>query len=128
VTWDLRLGSCLDPVSGLASLADKSVDVTITDPPYDEHVHSAARTGARQPGEIVDSESSVRAKFNRKRELGFDAIKRSDMDAVAVHLARTTRRWSLVFCALEMIHDWRGALEVAGLQYVRTAVWHKLNS
>jgi len=32
VTWDLRLGDCLDPVTGLASLPDKSVDVVITDP------------------------------------------------------------------------------------------------
>ena len=30
--WDLRLGSCLDPASGLASLQDKSVDHVITDP------------------------------------------------------------------------------------------------
>jgi len=33
MTWDLRLGSCLDPLTGLASLADKSVDSIVTDPP-----------------------------------------------------------------------------------------------
>ncbi len=34
MTWELRLGDCLDPVTGLASLADKSVDAVVTDPPY----------------------------------------------------------------------------------------------
>jgi DNA modification methylase len=32
--WELRLGDCLDPVTGLASLADKGVDAVVTDPPY----------------------------------------------------------------------------------------------
>jgi DNA methylase len=30
--WTLHLGDCLDPTTGLASLADKSVDYVITDP------------------------------------------------------------------------------------------------
>lgn len=34
MTWELRLGDCLDPATGLASLADKSVDAVVTDPPY----------------------------------------------------------------------------------------------
>ncbi len=33
MTFDLRLGSCLDPLTGLASLAEKSVDSIVTDPP-----------------------------------------------------------------------------------------------
>lgn len=33
VSYELRLGSCLDPVTGLASLADDSVDALVTDPP-----------------------------------------------------------------------------------------------
>lgn len=32
--WDCRLGDCLDPVTGLASLAEASVDLVVTDPPY----------------------------------------------------------------------------------------------
>lgn len=34
MSFELRLGDCLDPVTGLASLADKSVDLVVTDPPY----------------------------------------------------------------------------------------------
>ena len=35
MTWTLHHGDCLDPATGLASLADKSADVTISDPPYE---------------------------------------------------------------------------------------------
>jgi DNA modification methylase len=42
---ELRHGDCLDPVDGLASLPDGSVDVCITDPPYSTHVHTKSRTG-----------------------------------------------------------------------------------
>lgn len=34
MSWVLHAGDCLDPVTGLASLPDKSVDAVITDPPY----------------------------------------------------------------------------------------------
>lgn len=34
MTWELRLGDCLGPVTGLASLGDRSVDAVVTDPPY----------------------------------------------------------------------------------------------
>ena len=38
--YELRIGDCLDPVTGMASLADKSVDHVITDPPYlRRHIH-----------------------------------------------------------------------------------------
>jgi DNA modification methylase len=51
VTWQLHLGSCLDPVTGLASLADKSIDVTITDPPYEYEAHEQGkRQGNVTPG------------------------------------------------------------------------------
>lgn len=34
MSYVLHLGDCLDPATGLASLADKSVDAVVTDPPY----------------------------------------------------------------------------------------------
>lgn len=45
--WTLHHGDCLDPVSGLASLADKSADVVISDPPYEAEAHTEQR---RQKG------------------------------------------------------------------------------
>jgi len=41
--WELRLGDCLCPATGLASLADKSVDHVITDPPYEAEAHTLQR-------------------------------------------------------------------------------------
>lgn len=38
MTWELKLGDCLDPLAGLASLPDKSVDVIVTSPPYNQMV------------------------------------------------------------------------------------------
>ena len=125
--WEMRLGDCLE---GLRSLGDDSVDVAITDPPYDEHTHRSGRRGdhnqARYPnrGYRIGRERQ----FSKSRELGFDAIAPVQMRGTADQLARLVRRWSLVFCALEMIADWRAALEAAGLEYVRTCVWHKLGS
>ena len=34
--WELRLGDCLDPATGLASLTDKSVAAVVTSPPYNQ--------------------------------------------------------------------------------------------
>jgi site-specific DNA-methyltransferase (adenine-specific) len=126
--WTLHLGDCL---AGLRDLADNSVDVTITDPPYDEHTHSKGRRGQAAYDEhrrAANPRVSRKSEISRNRDLGFDAITAEQMAAASVQLARITRRWSLLFCALEMISDWRRHLESAGLQYVRTCVWHKLGS
>jgi DNA modification methylase len=122
---EVRLGSCLDPVSGLVSLPDKSVDVVITDPPYDDHTHSKGRRGGT---DYAEGQSSKGATFSRTRSLGFDAITAEQMRGTAEQIARVVRRWSLTFCSLEMISDWRRELEAARLQYVRTCVWHKIGS
>jgi DNA modification methylase len=41
--WTLTCGNCLDPVTGMASLGDKSVDHVITDPPYEAEAHTLQR-------------------------------------------------------------------------------------
>ena len=51
MTWHLHHGDCLD---WLATLKDKSVDVTIADPPYSDVVHANVRSvssaGSRRSG------------------------------------------------------------------------------
>ncbi len=122
-------------LTGLASLADKSIDVSIDDPPYDEHTHKAGRrgcTGLREP----TRPNATGAQFNRTRDLGFAAITQDEMAESARQRARVTRRWVLTFCTVEMVGNsavdggsgWRAHLERAGLEYVRTAVWHKLGA
>lgn len=119
--WELRLGSCLDPVTGLASLADKSVDVCLTDPPYEAEVHGSGRR-IRDPGGDKGA-----AKYRKCVEapLPFEAIAEKDRAAVATQIGRVTERWSLVFCQVEATHRWAAELDRAGSGYVRTAVWIK---
>jgi DNA modification methylase len=128
--WDLRLGDCLDPVTGLASLDrwasgqgvdDKNITHVITDPPYSEHVHSCSRRGA-----IEIEPGTGRSAFNRNRDLGFDALTGHVRAAVAAQFGRLIARWCLVFCDIESSGDWSLALEDAGMEYVRTCAWRKI--
>lgn len=129
MTFELHLGDCLDPVTGLASLADDSIGVAILDPPYSEHVHSKSRRGL-----TVTHVGGADDEISERRELGFASITDGDMEAVAQQCARLVRRWILIFCDVESVHLWRNALERTGLQYLRTCgteqpstvIWHKL--
>lgn len=122
VSWTLHLGDCLDPVTGLASLADKSVDVVITDPPYSEHVHAKARSGAMAKAAAGLKGASISIPV----DLGFEHITQAQIESIADQCARLARRWVLVFCDVESAHLWAGALRsTGGLEYIRTCAWDK---
>lgn len=114
--WELRLGDCLAPKRGLASLADKSVDVVIADPPYEVDAHTKGRR-------IYNP----RTHALRMAPLTFGAITDAGRKEVARHIVRVTRRWMLVFCQIEGTGPWREVLQAAGARYVRTLVWVKPN-
>ena len=117
--WDLRLGDCLDPIAGLASLADGSVDHMICDPPYGERTHTNHRVGSTSAyGRYTSSPS-------RSKDIGFDPITNSQMASVAVAAARLVRRWIVTFCEIEQAADWRRHFEAGGLDYIRTGAWVK---
>lgn len=118
---DLRLGSCLDPIAGLASLPDLSVDVTITDPPYEAEAHTKQR---RQKGKHTVAGSE---EFREVSEapLMFAPITEKERSHVAAEIARTTRSCAVVFCQAEAIDAWRKALERGGLAYRRSIPWVK---
>ena len=120
--WDLRLGDCLDPVAGLASLAERSVDVTITDPPYEAEAHTKQRRrkacGAGGAVDVVDA------------SLTFDAITGHQRNASALQIVRVTRKRAIVFCQVEAVAAWRAsfaacATKIDPLEYRRTLVWVK---
>lgn len=119
MSFELRLGSCLDPVSGLASLADKSIDVTITDPPYEAEAHTKGRRTKRDLGNGVIGVVEA--------PLPFAAITEAERTQVGWHIARVTKRWALTFCQIEAVPKWRDAICGApfGHEYVRTMIWHK---
>lgn len=111
-TWEVRLGDCLDPVSGLASLGDKSVDHVITDPPYDAHTHSRGGKAVRR----YDGGADIGT-------IPFPPLE--DVGPVAREIARLTKRWALVFCAVRQIEQWAVAFEGEGWRVPRVMVWVK---
>lgn len=117
-TWALHEGDC---ELWLPTLADRSVDVIITDPPYSEWVHAKSRRGAMRP-----HPKATASDISRSRDLGFAAMTPYLMARCAGEFARLCRRWCLVFCDLELIGDWRAALAGAGLEAVRVGLWVKL--
>ena len=122
MTWTLHHGDCLDPVTGLASLADRSVDVTISDPPYEVEAHTQQRRHkACGVGGVVDI-----VEF----PLNFDAITGEQRDKSAEHVSRVTRHRAIVFCQVEAIAAWRSSFAACAskrdaLEYRRTLVWVK---
>lgn len=118
MSFILNHGDCL---TGMATLADKSIDVVITDPPYSEHVHTRSR------GRSLGHEPATgRAALSRARDLGFVSLSPETMQVAAESFGRLARRWVLVFSDTESDHLWRAALTAGGLEYVRTCFWHKV--
>lgn len=102
--WALVLGDCL-AADGLPSLPDGGVAHVISDPPYDERTHSRARS-------LKDGGSDI--------QINFDPL--ANMLHVAEFL-RVARRWSLAFCAVEQVGDYKRA---AGDEaWTRAGIWHR---
>lgn len=122
--WQLHLGDCIE---GMRGLADDSVDVTITDPPYEAEAHTNGRrtkvAGWRQA--VARGESAAVA---QPAPLPFAAISEVQRASAACEIARVSRRWVLVFCQVEASQQWASALANADLDYVRTMVWVKPNA
>src|SRR5262245_29755164 len=92
--WSLHGGDC---IAGLASLSDGSVDVVITDPPYEAEAHTSQRLVARAGGKL------------EVEPLTFPPITEELRSEAARHMARLARRWILVFCQVEAAMKWRAA-------------------
>lgn len=104
-TWDLRLGDCLDPVTGLASLPDQSVDHTVSDPPYGKRTHEGQQHERWGPA----SDAWVSA-----AGLRYDHLEPATLRAVAAQLVRVTRKWILVMTSHDLIPAWEEALGALG--------------
>lgn len=113
MTWTLHHGSCLDPLTGLARLADKSVDVTITDPPYEDEAHTLMRRMLGRARAVIEA------------PLNFAPITHDERQAVAIQIARVTRHCALVFCQAEAIDAWRLVFNKTDLTYRRAIPWIK---
>lgn len=100
------------------------VDHVITDPPYSEKVHKASR----RAGDIGKSGAgkAVSCSGLRVTDLGFESIKREDIERCADRFADICARWCLIFSDVELCHEWRAELVTGGLEYVRTGAWIKV--
>ncbi len=117
--WLLVHGDCLDV---LPLLADRSVQVTLTDPPYEAEAHTLMR---RQKGALhglanVDEWRGVNAS-----PLDFDAIAPDDRATAAAQIARVTAHRALAFCQAEAVAAWRDCFNAAGMPYRRSLPWVK---
>jgi len=121
--WTLHHGDCL---AGLRTLADKSVDVTITDPPYDKHVDAGFATmGKHLPGKV---NGRGKQQLVKHASIGIGVMTDAKIRALACQLVRVTKRWINVFCAFEQLSTYQRELERAGGRYVRCGAWEKPDS
>jgi len=98
-------------VAAMRKLADKSVDHTITDPPYSAKTHSSGKRYRR--GDIVD------------HVIAYKPMTPAIMRAVSKQIVRITRRWIVITCDTDSPQLWRAALEAAGAEFVRHGIFYK---
>lgn len=103
--WTMHRGDCLEV---MATMADKSVDSIITDPPYETEAHTLQRRALCGAVAVVEA-------------LNFDPITEGDRSTSGAEFSRLTQRWVLAFCQVEASHKWAEAIG----NYVRTCVWIK---
>ncbi|MBA2720772.1 MAG: site-specific DNA-methyltransferase [Chloroflexi bacterium] len=111
--WSLHLGNCL---TGMRTLADMSVDVTITDPPYEAEAH----TKGKRQGPTSDGRVRV-----VDEAFTFAAITEATRLEVARQICRVTRGLALVFCQVEAVSAWQSAFVAGGMLYRRAIPWVK---
>src|ERR1700722_10400795 len=91
VTWKLHHADLRDV---LPTLADKSIDHVICDPPYSAHVHRSVRTARRTR---LAGECRTRSVV----DLGFGHLTAETRRFCAAQFARLTKRWILIFSDIE---------------------------
>ena len=117
--WTMNLGDCIE---GLRGLPDKSVDVVITDPPYEAEAHTKQRRQLgkkRRPGGL-DVYREVLGS-----PLDFVPITVEQRVDAAAEIARVSRHCAVVFCQVEAVNAWRKAFNQAGMPYRRCIPWNK---
>lgn len=115
--WEMHLGDCLEVLPRI-----EVADHVITDPPYGEHVHSKPWQSKAL------TEAGDRRASSEHAGIDFGSLTDATREAVAAHMSRIATRWSIAFCDIEGGEAWRDALAMAGLDYVRTCVWDKVDS
>ncbi len=105
----LYLGDCRDILPTLKA------DHVITDPPYEDELHSAIGRIRRNDGQEMIA------------DLGFEGINaiRDDIARLCVEAAQG---WCLIFTLAEGVRAWRDGLQAAGAKYDTCCAWVKPDS
>lgn len=98
----------------------------IMDPPYSAHVHGKSRAGARKVPLTNGKGVLTRGGIDRTVDFEFAHLTAAERRMLAGHAARLCSRWAITFSDTESSHLWRRSFEANGLEYVRTAFWHKI--
>lgn len=110
-----------DCIKVMSTLSTRSVDLILTDPPYEENVHqNQIRIRKTGTGEI----SAGTEKF----EIPFPPLTAEFRFQLAEQFVRISKGWIILFCQQESVGDWKRALEYAGGVYKRCALWVKPNA
>lgn len=103
-------GDCLQVMK---EMPDKSMDLVLTDPPFEKEAHTLQRRVKRDGG-VMEIEA-----------LDFSPITEEQREEASKEFARLAKGWVLVFCQVEASQKWVAAMERAGLVYRRTCIWVK---
>ncbi len=106
-----------DSFAALKGFASESVDVILTDPPYNAHVQRNMQSGS------VRDEHAGTFREQHPVKLGFAPLAQY---AWAADLVRVARRWAIAFCAVEDFGEFRRA--VGADNWTRGGIWYKPNS
>ena len=107
-----------DSFDTLTRAPDSCFDVTITDPPYDEHTQANQISGTAMRKHVLGGSGAVpRVELPFAPLTGYEFTK---------DLVRCSKRWAIVFCAVEAFGDLR---RMHGTDvYRRGAFWYKPNA
>ncbi len=104
-----------ETLATLRSFSNKSFDLVVTDPPYNEHVHAKLGKERRNDGHAA------------RVELTFPPMTEALIFAVADQLVRVTKGWIIIFSDFYNSHKWGQSVVAAGGSWVRTGQWVKTN-
>jgi len=105
MTWALHNAECVEFMRGIGN---KSVGVTLCDPPYFAQTDKGFRSGSA-PDEY--------------RGFGFKPLTIEEARELAGQYARITKRWTIIFSDDYGGRVWPDILAAAGLEYIRTGIW-----
>lgn len=94
----------------------------ITDPPYSPHTHAKQWIGSAL------TDAGKKRVSTAHKGLGFDPLTDELRAFICEQSKRMVERWSLAFCDVESMNLWRDDFSRAGLDYVRTCFWDKVDS